>query len=157
MNINAKKIKLRIVQSFILLICFFVALIKVQAQKKSDNYPAAKEIIGAMNNSAKEWNEGKLDSFIELYDPTATMMMPTGPVGMSGIKDLYQKKYFKGKMPKQNLRYSDMKVRLLGRSYALLTGAFTLYGNNLPERSGRYSLVMIHAKNGWKILHDHSS
>jgi ketosteroid isomerase-like protein len=49
-----------------------------------------------------------------------------------------------------------MKVRLLGSDYALLTGAFTLYGNNLPERSGRYSLVMIHAKNGWKILHDHS-
>jgi ketosteroid isomerase-like protein len=32
-----------------------------------------------------------------------------------------------------------------------------LYGKNLPERSGRYSLVMQHTKDGWKILHDHSS
>jgi len=50
-----------------------------------------------------------------------------------------------------------MKVRLLGDNYALLTGGFTLYGNNLPERSGRYSLVMILTKHGWMILHDHSS
>ena len=60
-------------------------------------------------------------------------------------------------MPKQNLKYSDMKVRMLGNDYALLTGGFTLYGNNLPERSGRYSLVLQHTAKGWKILHDHSS
>ncbi len=156
MNINAKKTKRQIFQ-FSLLLSFFTFVMKAEGQAQPGTDPASKEIIRVMNNSAKEWNEGKLDAFIDLYDPTATMMMPTGPVGMSGIKDLYQKKYFKGKMPKQNLRYSDMKVRLLGSNYALLTGAFTLYGNNLPERSGRYSLVMIHAKNGWKILHDHSS
>jgi hypothetical protein len=152
---NFKKTKRHIFQFSLLLFSFFTLVIKAKAQPVND--PAAKEIIRVMNNSAREWNEGKLDAFIDLYDPTATMMMPTGPVGMSGIKDLYQKKYFKGKMPKQNLRYTDMKVRFLGNNYALLTGAFTLYGNNLPERSGRYSLVMIHAKSGWKILHDHSS
>lgn len=46
---------------------------------------------------------------------------------------------------------------MLGDKYALLTGKFTLSGNNLPERSGRYSLVMIYTTSGWKILHDHSS
>ncbi|HEY2583881.1 MAG TPA: nuclear transport factor 2 family protein, partial [Mucilaginibacter sp.] len=86
-----------------------------------------------------------------------TMMMPTGTAGLDVIRSLYEKKYFSGSMPKQNLRYTDMKVRFLGNDYALLTGAFTLYGNNLPERSGRYSLVMKHTVNGWKILHDHSS
>jgi ketosteroid isomerase-like protein len=60
-------------------------------------------------------------------------------------------------MPKQNLKYTDIKVRLPGADYALLTGGFTLYGNNLSERSGRCSLVMIRTKGGWKILHDHSS
>jgi ketosteroid isomerase-like protein len=155
MNINVIKAKRNIFQVSVLLFSFFTFLMKAEAQPAID--PNTKEIIRVMNNSANEWNEGKLDAFVDLYDPTATMMMPTGPVGMSGIKDLYQKKYFKGKMPKQNLRYSDLKVRFLGSDYALLTGAFTLYGNNLPERSGRYSLVMIHAKNGWKILHDHSS
>ena len=155
MNIDAIKTKRHIFQFAILLFSFFTFAMTAEAQPGND--PAAKEIIRVLNNSAQEWNEGKLDAFVDLYDPSATMMMPTGPVGMSGIKNLYQKKYFKGRMPKQNLRYADIKVRSLGSNYALVTGAFTLYGNNLPERSGRYSLVMIHAKSGWKILHDHSS
>jgi len=137
------------------LICFFVT-VNAKAQVATDNDPAAKEIISVMQNSADEWNKGNLEAFMSLYDPSATMMMPTGPVGFDAIRALYEKKYFDGKMPKQNLRYGDMAVRHLGRKYVLLTGSFTLYGNNLPERSGRYSLVLIHTKNGWKILHDHS-
>ncbi|WP_295796558.1 nuclear transport factor 2 family protein [Mucilaginibacter sp.] len=136
----------------VLMLCLLVASIGAKAQS------AEKEIIDAMNNSALEWNKGHLDTFVSLYDPSATMMYPTGPVGMTGITDLYKKSYFKPDgMPKQNLRYFDLKVRMLGTDYALVTGGFTLYGNNLPERSGRYSLVCIHTKTGWKILHDHSS
>jgi ketosteroid isomerase-like protein len=114
-------------------------------------------IINAMNNSADDWNKGDLPSFMKMYTDASTMMMPTGPAGLSTIRDLYEKKYFDGKMPKQDLRYDEMKVTFLGEKYALLTGKFTLYGHNLPERSGRYSLVMIHTGHGWKILHDHSS
>jgi ketosteroid isomerase-like protein len=113
-------------------------------------------IIAAMNSSAIDWNKGDLDSFMKMYTELSTMMMPTGPVGVSAIRELYEKKYFNGKMPKQNLFYDEMKVTLLGENYALLTGKFTLSGNNLPERSGRYSLVMVYTKDGWKILHDHS-
>lgn len=131
------------------------AFSKVQAQATNAEI-ATQQITAAMDSSASEWNKGDLESFMNLYNPSATMMMPSGPVGLDAIRALYVNKYFNGKMPKQNLRYSEMKVRMLGDDYALLTGAFTLYGNNLPIRSGRYSLVMIHTKYGWKILHDHS-
>ncbi|BAU52607.1 YybH family protein [Mucilaginibacter gotjawali] len=139
----------------VMLLLFAFATTKVHAQATNADAATA-QITAAMDSSAAEWNKGDLESFMNLYDPSATMMMPSGPVGLDAIRALYVNKYFNGKMPKQNLRYSDMKVRLLGDNYALLTGAFTLYGNNLPDRSGRYSLVMIHTKYGWKILHDHS-
>ncbi len=135
----------------ILIACFFVFL----AQTKAQGAKAA-AIMTAMNNSADEWNKGDLDDFMKMYTDSSTMMCPTGPVGLSSIRQLYETKYFNGKMPKQNLHYSEMKVTMLGKKYALLTGKFTLSGNNLPERSGVYSLVMILTKNGWKILHDHS-
>ncbi|GAC1313157.1 MAG: hypothetical protein NVSMB24_35920 [Mucilaginibacter sp.] len=139
-----------------LLVCFLYFAYQANAQTSSGSDLRAKEITTAMDNSANEWNKGNLDAFMNLYDPSATMMMPTGPVGLDAIRSLYEKSYFKGSMPKQNLRYTDMKVRFLGKRYALLTGGFVLYGNGLPERSGRYSLVMVHNKHGWKILHDHS-
>jgi len=157
MNIHLKPNKLNIFQLAFLLACFALTSIKVQAQTPAQNDAATKEITTSMDNSALEWNKGHLDAFMTMYDPSATMMMPTGTVGLDAIRSLYEKKYFDGAMPKQNLRYSDMKVRFLGSDYVLLTGAFTLYGNDKPERSGRYSLVMVHTNNGWKILHDHSS
>lgn len=133
-----------------------MAAYNAPAQFAADDSPQAKAITAAMQNSTNYWNEGKLDEFMQMYDPSVTMMMPGGTVGIDSIRGLYRYKYFKGGMPKQNLRYTDMKVRLLGDGYALLTGAFTLYGNGLPDRSGRYSLVMVLTKSGWKILHDHS-
>ena len=139
-----------------LLLCFALFANRASAQFAADDDPQVKAIVTVMNNSAAEWNQGKLVDFMQVYDPSATMMMPGGTVGLDSIRGLYQHKYFKGGMPKQNLRYTDMKVRLLGENYALLTGGFTLYGNGLPERSGRYSLVMVRTTNGWKILHDHS-
>jgi len=131
----------------------------ISIYSNAQNTPGSKEtaIITAMKNSENDWNKGDLDSFMKMYTGTSTMMMPTGPVGLSAIRDLYQNHYFNGKMPKQQLRYDELKATMLGDNYALLTGKFTLSGNNLPERSGRYSLVMIHTNEGWKILHDHSS
>jgi len=157
MTISTKKIKLNIFRLPLILFCFFITGIEARAQATTADNPTAKEIVNAMVNSANEWNKGNLEAFMSLYDASATMMMPTGPACLDAIRSLYEKKYFAGGMPKQNLRYSDMKVRFLGGDYALLTGAFTLYGNNLPERSGRYSLVMVRSPTGWKILHDHSS
>ncbi len=84
----------------------------------------AAAIIAAMNNSAQEWNKGDLEDFMKMYTDSSTMMYPTGPVGLSSIRELYEKKYFNGKMPKQNLSYSEMKVIMLGDNYALLTGKF---------------------------------
>ena len=133
----------------------FLSVFAMQARAQNTQSKEA-AIIAAMNSSANDWNKGDLDSFMKMYTESSTMMMPTGPVGLSAIRELYEKKYFNGKMPKQNLRYDEMKATLLGENYALLTGKFILYGNNLPERSGRYSLVMIYTKDGWKILHDHS-
>ena|ERR1700744_2395164 len=139
--------------AFLSFLVLFVFTIHARAQNTQSKEAA---IIAAMNNSANDWNKGDLGSFMKMYTESSTMMMPTGPVGLGAIKELYEKKYFNGKMPKQNLYYDEMKVTLLGENYALLTGKFTLTGNNLPERSGRYSLVMVYTKYGWKILHDHS-
>lgn len=136
-------------------ICMCAVYANAQTTKDPDSKQAA--IIAAMTRSANDWNKGDLNSFMTMYTDSSTMMYPTGPVGLSAIRKLYATKYFNGAKPKQQLYYSEFKVTMLGKRYALLTGKFTLKGNNLPERSGRYSLVMVSTKQGWKILHDHSS
>ena len=146
---------MKLFPKFILSVLCFLSLSALTMHANVQD--AQSKIITAMKNSENDWNKGDLDSFMKMYTDESTMMMPTGPAGINTIKELYEKKYFNGKMPKQNLHYEDLKVTLLGEKYALLTGKFILTGNNLPERSGVYSLVMVLTRNGWKILHDHSS
>jgi len=146
---------MKLIPKFILSVLCFLSLSALTMHASAQD--AQSKIISAMKNSENDWNKGDLDSFMKMYTDESTMMMPTGPAGINTIKELYEKKYFNGKMPKQNLHYEDLKVTLLGEKYALLTGKFILTGNNLPERSGVYSLVMVLTRNGWKILHDHSS
>lgn len=142
-------------KTLVLFLSFITLSLHMNAQG-SDAHSKKVAIITAMNNSADQWNKGDLADFMKMYTDSSTMMYPTGPVGLSSIRELYEKKYFNGQMPKQNLSYTEMKVTMLGENYALLTGKFTLKGGRLPERSGVYSLVMVLTKDGWKILHDHS-
>jgi ketosteroid isomerase-like protein len=144
------------IRYFVIFLFFSAFAVQARAQRGSDTHSKEAAIVAAMKSSENDWNTGNLDNFMKMYTDSSTMMMPTGPVGVKDIRSLYEKKYFNGKMPKQNLYYDELKVTLLGPNYALLTGRFTLSGNNLPERSGRYSLTMVYTKDGWKILHDHS-
>src|SRR6185312_4123527 len=113
----------------VLALCLFFITGKSNAQTAPDNDPRVIEITSAMNNSALEWNKGNLQPLMDMYDASATMSMPNGLVGLDSIRAVYEKYYFIGKMPKQNLRYTDMKVRFLGKDYAIFTGGFTLYGH----------------------------
>lgn len=115
------------------------------------------EIKRLMQQSATDWNNANLDGFMALYDTAATFMFSTGPVGLDKMRANYERGFFKGGKPIQQLRFEDLEVRMLGTDHALLTGKFILWGNNLPDRKGIYSLVFVKRNGGWKILHDHSS
>ncbi len=144
------------INSCTLVILLFLGFVIKAGAQQTGSRTKADAIILAMKDSEKDWNNGNLDNFMKMYTDSSTMMMPTGPAGVGTILSLYETKYFNGKTPKQNLYYDELKVTMLGEKYALLTGKFTLTGGNLPARSGRYSLVMVYTKDGWKILHDHS-
>jgi ketosteroid isomerase-like protein len=118
---------------------------------------AEKEIFAAMEAATVQWNKGDLDAYMSLYDGSATMMLASGRVGVDSIRGMYVKYYFPGGHPKQELAYDTYQLTMLGKDYALLTGRFILKANDkYPERKGTFSLTMVHRKDGWKILHDHS-
>lgn len=114
-------------------------------------------IIKEMNAAAAKWNQGDLDGYMSLYDPSATMMMPQGREGIKGMRSLYEKYYFENGKPKQQLAYDTYQFTPLGKNYGLLTGRFILQANEkMKERTGTFSLVMVRQGKEWKILHDHS-
>jgi len=131
-----------------------VACSTVRSRVASD--PSA-SITALMHQSAEDWNRGDLDRFMTLYDTASTFLTQNGNLRLPGMRENYQRGFFKGDKPIQNLRFEAMEVRPLGNDHALLTGRFVLYGNELPDRKGIYTLVFVRRTTGWKILHDHSS
>ncbi|PIQ19741.1 MAG: hypothetical protein COW65_19040 [Cytophagales bacterium CG18_big_fil_WC_8_21_14_2_50_42_9] len=107
--------------------------------------------------STTDWNKGDLDRFLSVYDSAATFMTAKGLIGLDTLKAHYQKNYFTGTQPKQQLAFQELQVKPLGNMYALVTGKFVLTGAGQPEQSGRFSLVFHLTNAGWRILHDHSS
>ena len=150
--INSRKyaaIKINFVFVFILMSITFTA--------KAQEIEAKKEIIASMDASAMKWNNGDLDGYMSLYDSTATMMMNSGRVGVDSMRKMYLHYYFNNGTPKQPLLYDSYEFTMLGTNYALLTGRFILKATaGKPERTGTFSLIFVHRKAGWKLLHDHS-
>jgi len=144
-------------KKYLLLIMLPVLLLSCASSKDGSKAFNDNEIVALMHQSSRDWNAGNLDAFMTLYDTASTFMLSKGPVGLTGMRENYQKGFFNGDKPKQNLRYEDLVVRPLGNDHALLTGRFVLSGNDLPERTGIYTLVFVRRGNTWKILHDHSS
>ena len=135
----------------ILLLPFFAYHVRAQNNNPKD------EIIKDMEVAAADWNNGNLDGYVALYDSTATMMTRDGRIGLDGIRQVFVKYYFDGKMPKQQLSYDNYELTLLGENYALLTGRFILKANgSLPQRIGIFSVIFVHRADGWKLIHDHS-
>ena len=114
-------------------------------------------LIGVMQKSAADWNKGDLTAFMDSYDDSATMMSRHGLMNKDTMMVHYRQTYFKAGAPLQKLGFDQFQIIPLTGDYVLLTGRFMLTGGNLPVLSGRYSLVCVHRKNGWKILHDHTS
>jgi len=136
---------------------FVFVLMSISFTTKAQANEAKKEIITSMDASALKWNNGDLDGYMSLYDSTATMMMQSGRVGVDSMRKMYLHYYFDNGKAKQPLLYDSYELTMLGRDYALLTGRFILKATTgKPERTGTFSLIFVHRKAGWKLLHDHS-
>ncbi|HLZ86480.1 MAG TPA: nuclear transport factor 2 family protein [Puia sp.] len=114
-------------------------------------------LIGVMQKSAEDWNKGDLAGFMDSYDDSATMMSRHGLINKDSMMAHYQQTYFSKGAARQQLTFDQLQITPLAGDYVLLTGRFTLDGNQLPTQSGHFSLVCVHRKKGWKILHDHTS
>jgi ketosteroid isomerase-like protein len=131
----------------------------VSGQEASQAFTAAEaeKIKAALQATTTHWNQGNLEGFVALYDSSTTFMTANGLIGLPQLKERYQRSYFNGTKPKQQLSFSELEVRPLGLNDALLTGKFDLVGGQEAPKSGRFSLVFHRTAKGWKILHDHSS
>jgi uncharacterized protein (TIGR02246 family) len=113
------------------------------------------QIESVMLESAEAWNRGDLDGFLRAYHPTVTFASGAQMRrGLDEVRQMYREAYFAQGTPPR-LTFDRMESRTLGDGQVLTTGRWRLAST--PAQEGLFTVVMSRTREGWRIVHDHSS
>lgn len=116
-------------------------------------------IIKVMETSRLAWNKGDLESFMQCYWKSDSVMFisPTGPTfGYANTLKNYKQTFAKTKTSMGKLTYAIKKVELINKDNAFVYGGWNLKYTK-SSSSGYYTLWFKKINGEWKIVVDHSS
>lgn len=157
-------------RNFFLLIVatLFVTSVPVywgQAQTTQHAKPKSKrdvEIIAAVravvDAQRDAWNRGDIGGYMDGYARSPNTILVSGDSitrGWQTVHDRYQKNY--DSLEKMGrLTFSDIEITVLGNDAAMMLGRWHLQRTN-DQPHGRFTLVLRLTRQGWRIVHDHTS
>ncbi len=119
---------------------------------------AKKEVRTILDESENGWNKGNIEKYMECYHKSDKMRFAGNGsfnFGWENTLKRYKERY-PDKSAMGKLTFSNVDITILSEDSAYVFGRWTLH---YPEtaRSGLYTLIMRKFKEGWRIVHDHSS
>jgi ketosteroid isomerase-like protein len=118
---------------------------------------AENEIKTVLDLQKAAWNRGDIERFMATYWKSDALTFQSGNSRTHGWNDVlarYKKNYAPGKMGR--LDFTDLSVNVLSREAAYVLGRFKLdLDGTLKE--GVFTLILRRTKDGWRIVHDHTS
>lgn len=146
-----------------LILLFFLAPLTVVAAvgfssqvKRETSIPAAVQAVLEAQRDA--WNHGNIEGFMDGYARSETTVFVSDDTvtrGWQTVLDRYRKRYA-SREQMGTLTYSDLEITVLSNDAALVLGRWHLRRAN-DEPHGRFTLLLRRTKEGWKIVHDHTS
>ena len=115
-------------------------------------------IRGVLDQQVKDWNDGSIEKFMRGYAKSdATRFASGGEIrlGWQTVFDRYKKTYG-DKAAMGKLTFSDLDITVFSDDTALAFGRWKLEREK-DEPSGLFTLVFRKTKDGWRIVHDHTS
>src|SRR6266550_8383861 len=144
----------RIVLVASLLFLFGVTSASGQTKTAKD----AKAIQAVLDAQVAAWNRGDIEAFMDGYERSEKTVFVGGDTvtrGWQTVLDRYKRNYdTREKMG--TLTFSDLEITPVGNDGALVLMRWHLQRAK-DEPHGRSTLIMRRTKQGWRIVHDHSS
>lgn len=119
-------------------------------------------ILQVLHDQQSAWNRGDLDAFLRGYEPSPDLVFTSRGAVRRGFAET-RARYFKrygarpdGASAMGQLAFEVLDVRALGEDGAVVLGRWRLTGT--PEAGGGvFSLAFLRTRDGWRIVHDHTS
>ena len=117
-------------------------------------------IRDVLERQQRAWNRGDIEAFMEGYERSDRIVFVGSEIqrGYDAVLARYRRTY--GDRSKMGvLRFSDLEVEVLTDNAATVIGRYHLTRDDAGggDASGRYSLVFLLTRGGWKIVHDHTT
>jgi len=123
--------------------------------------PAAgpeREIRAVLKAQAAAWNRGEIDGYMNGYargQATSFVSGDTLTRGWKTVRDRYARKY-DNRAKMGTLSFTEVQITALGREAALVVGRWKLIRKS-DKPHGRFTLLFRREREGWRIVHDHTS
>ena len=117
-----------------------------------------KEIRDVMDEQAAAWNRGDIEGFMQGYWRSEDLVFVSGTNvtrGWQPTLDRYKKSYdSRAKMG--TLSFTGLEINVLSKDSAYVLGNWSLMRES-DEPNGKFTLVFRKFKEGWRVVHDHTS
>ena len=130
-----------------------VAFSQSEAQKKR----IVDDIIAVMNAQSVAWNRGDIEGFMQGYWNSDKLVFVSSRVtrGWRPTLENYKRGY-PTKEAMGTLTFSDLEVTVLSKDAAVVLGSWSLQrASDNPK--GKFTLIFRKFKEGWRIVHDHTT
>jgi len=148
---------LRICHISLLLGTIIVGSIQAQIPAKQKGAQTIAAIRAVLDAQRDAWNRGDVEGYMDGYSRSETVMVSGDNItrGWQTVLERYKRNY-NSREKMGTLTFSDLEISLLSKDSAMVLGRWHLQRAN-DEPHGRFTLIFRKTKEGWKIIHDHTS
>lgn len=136
---------------------FLFAVMSSFAQSDSQKAKIGDDIRAVMDKQAADWNRGDIPAFMEGYwkSDQLTFVSTRVTKGWQQTLDNYRRSY-PDKTAMGSLAFLDLEITVLSKDAALVLGSWSLKREK-DNPGGKFTLIFRKLKDGWRIVHDHTS
>lgn len=116
---------------------------------------AVRAVIDAQRDA---WNRGDVPGYMDGYARSANTVFVSGDEvthGWQTVLDRYKNNY-DSREKMGTLTFSDLEITPIGNDAAVVLGRWHLQRAK-DQPHGRFTLIFRKTKQGWRIVHDHTS
>lgn len=129
---------------------------KSTKSKRDEKIEAA--VRAVLDAQRDAWNRGDIEGYMDGYARSEDTVFVSGDNvtrGWQTVLDRYKKNY-NSREKMGTLTFSDIEIKTIESDAAVVLGRWHLQRAN-DEPHGRFTLIFRKTKQGWKIVHDHTS